>query len=121
MARTLAVNANNDLFIGRDGNISINVGIDAVKDACSQAAKTLLGEMVLRVNDGIPYDQAVWSGVPNIPVFVAALRTALLGVVDVTDVESLDVIQQADVLQYTAVINTVYGQTILTQGVPFSG
>lgn len=110
MTMTFSVDASNDLFIGRDGNLSISTGIEAVKQACQQAASTQRGQMVLRTDQGIPNFQVIWVGVPNIAQFTASIRQALLSVTDVTSVESLDVTQNGDVLEYIAVIDTVYGQ-----------
>ena len=45
--------------------------------------------MVFNVNQGIPYFQTVWIGVPNIQQFKAALRAAFLTVPNVVEVISL--------------------------------
>lgn len=109
MTQTLAVDANNDLFIGADDRLSISVGVFAVEQACAQAARTLLGEMVLATDQGLPYFQAVWTGAPNIPQYEAALRAALLAVADVTEVTTLSIGQNGNELTYSAEIATVYG------------
>lgn len=128
MTKSLAVDSNNDLYLDNNGNIAIVTGLTAVMQSCQQAAQTLLGEMVLQTNQGIPYFQVVFTGVPNVAQFEAALRTAFLAVPGVTQVASIDIIQTGDpdsaepfnALSYTATIDTIYGQGTLpfTQGSP---
>jgi len=114
MTKTFGVNENNDLFIGTDGNLVIRTGLLAVRDACANAAKAQLGEMVLDVNRGIPNFQTVWIGNPNIAQFEAALQKALSAVDGVTRVLGINTRVQNGVLSYTAGILTAYGQTVVT-------
>jgi hypothetical protein len=114
MTKTFATNANNDLYIGKDGNLVIQTGLLAVRDACSTAAKAQLGEMVLDTTRGIPNFQTVWIGAPNIPQFEAALRSTLEAVADVVRVVSLNSSISNGTLTYTAVILTTYGQTFIS-------
>lgn len=115
--QTLSANVNsniagvafNDLYLDADGNISLSFDIQAALQACAQAAQTLLGEMVFNVNQGIPYFQTVWVGVPNIQQFNAALRAAFLAVPNVVEVISLLTSQLNDTLTYSAVIRTTFG------------
>lgn len=109
MAQTLSVNAKNDIYLNHDGNLSISFDVQAVLQDCAQKAKTLLGEMVLNTDQGIPYFQLVWVGVPNIQQFTSALRLAFLSVTGVIEVVSLITSQVDDSLRYTAVIRTIYG------------
>jgi hypothetical protein len=109
MAQTLSVNANNDIYLDADGNISISYGVDAATQACAQAAKTRLGEVFLNANQGIPYEQTVWTGVPNTQQFTAALRAAFLNVPSVVEVLSLITSRNGNNLNYTAVIRTTFG------------
>ena len=117
MTQTFGVNENNDLFIGSDGNLSIVSGQQAVLFACASAAKAQLGEMIYAVNQGIPNFQAVWVGTPNLQQFEAALRNTLLNVSGVVQVDSITFTQtntsKGNILGYTAVIVTEYGETIL--------
>ena len=110
MTVTLSVNANNDLYLGSDGNIVLAVDITATLQACKQAVRTLLGEMVLATEQGLPYFQNLWGGVPNIQQFEAYIRQAILAVDGVQEIVSLTSEQQGDVFTYEAVILTVYGQ-----------
>ena len=112
---TLSVNANNDLFLDTFGNIVIAFDVQAVLQNCAHVAKVRLGEIVLAVNEGIPFFETVWNGTPNFQQFEAALRQAFYSVTGVLEVVSLIVSQVAaangklNTLAYTAVIRTVYG------------
>lgn len=109
MTQTFAVDASNDLAIGLDGALAIARDIEAVSYACRSTARVSRGEMVLAVNEGIPFRMTAWAGVPDAPGFEAALRQRLLAVPDVTGIVSLTTTRVGDRLGYVAVIRTVYG------------
>lgn len=108
---TFSVNAQNDLYLDPVGNIAFAFDLTAIIQQCTQAASTLLGEMIYNVNQGIPYFQTLWVGVPNIAQFTSALRRAFLAVGGVLEVVSLITSQSNNNLSYTAVIRTIYGNT----------
>lgn len=114
MSKIFAVNANNDLYLGTDGNLAVVTGITAVMQECQQAAQTRLGEMVLNIDLGVPYFEYVFNGVPNYAQFQAALRTAFLSVDNVTDVKTLNIVQDGDNLRYTAEIQTTFGNGVIS-------
>lgn len=99
----------NDIYLDDMGNISLSFDLKAVLEACSQAAQTLLGEIIFNQNQGIPYKETVWIGVPNVQQYTAALRVAFLNVPNVVEVVSLFTDQVNNELTYTAVIRTIYG------------
>lgn len=109
MTRVLAVNAKNDLFIGADGSLATAAGLDAVMQACQQAAQTQLGEMIYSTEEGVPNFDAVWNGSPKVAQFEAFLRRTLLAVPDVTGIVSLDTLVAANRLSYRVEIQTIYG------------
>ena len=109
MTQTLATDATNDLAIGSDGALAIVSGEEAVAYACRSTARVSLGEMVLAVNEGIPFRTTAWAGVPNALGFEAALRQRLLAVDGVTGIVSLTTARNGDRLSYVATIRTVYG------------
>ena len=127
--QTLSANVNsnipntafNDLYLDADGNISLSFDLQAALEACAQAAQTLLGEMVFNINQGIPYFQTVWIGVPNIQQFTAALRAAFLAVPNVVEVVSLITSQQNYNLTYSAIIRTSFGSGTLTNTIEPGG
>ena len=106
---TFAVNSDNDIYLDAQGNIAFAFDLTAITQQCKQVAQTLLGEMVYNVNQGIPYFQTVWVGVPNISQFTSALRRAFLAVGGVLEVVSLITSQSGNTLFYTAMIRTIYG------------
>jgi hypothetical protein len=126
--KTLAANINNtipgaafnDLYLDGDGSIVMSFDIQAVKEACAQAAQTILGEVIYNTSEGIPYFETLWVGVPNTPQFEAALRSAFLNVPNVTEVVSLLTSQENNTLTYNAVIRTTFGSTAIT-GVIING
>ena len=61
------------------------------------------------INQGIPYFETVWIGVPNIQQFSAALRAAFLTVPNVIEVISLITSQENNTLTYSAIIRTTFG------------
>lgn len=121
MTQTLSSNVNSsipgvafmDLYLNPYGNISVSYNLQAVLEECAQAAQTRLGELIYNTNVGIPYEQILWVGAPNIEQFNAALRVAFLSIDQVTDVISLTMSQSNNTLTYTAVINTTFGTGVV--------
>jgi hypothetical protein len=116
MTQTIATDANNDLFIGEDDRLVMVTGLAAVLQNCEHAAKTILGEMVLAVNEGLPYFQAIWTGAPKVAVFEAAFRTRILAVDGVVSIDALGFEISGEVLTYAATIQTVYGPGDIANG-----
>lgn len=109
--------APNDIYLDAEGNIATSYNLDAVLQACAQAAKTRLGEIVLDTTIGIPFFESVWIGKANLQQYTASLRSAFLAVAGgevVTDVSSLVTSQSGDNLYYTAKITTIYGTGTIT-------
>lgn len=113
MSRVIAVDLNNDLYIGPDGSLALADGLQAVMQAAQQAAQTQLAEMIFAVDQGLPNFSAVWNGAPNLPQFEAYLRRTLAGVFGVTGVNDLTVSIRDNRLTYRAVIKTIYGPGVL--------
>lgn len=113
MTRTLAVDANNDIYLGATGSLAIAENLAAVMQAAQQAAQTMLGEMEYAVDEGMPNFAVVWNGTPNVSQFDAALRRALLGVPHVTGVSSLTITRADNAVNYKATISTDYGPGVL--------
>lgn len=110
MTQTFATNENNDLFLDQNGNLAIYTGLQAVMQACENAVKAQLGEMIYAVSSGIPNFQNVWTGVVNEQQWEVAIVAALENVPDVTNVASIDVNIQNNVISYSATILTTFGQ-----------
>lgn len=114
MTQTFGVNANNDIYIGANGNLVILQGQAAVGAACASASRASLGEEVLATTSGIPFFQAIFVGVPNLQAANAALIQTLEqvdGVISVTSVTS-SITKNAlgkAVWAYVATIESEYG------------
>lgn len=113
MTRSLAVDENNDIFIGPDGALAVATARDAVLHVCAQVAKTQLGEMVFAVDQGLPNFEAVWNGAPNVGQFEAYLRRNLEAVPDVISVDSVTIDATGGALTYVAAIKTIYGPGVI--------
>lgn len=116
MTRTLAVDQSNDIYVGPDGNIAQATGLTAVLQACAEAAKAQLGEMIYAVDQGLPNFDALWNGSPNLRQYEAYLRANLLTVPDVIGIESVTIAQAGNAVVYTVVIQTIYGNGTLSNG-----
>ena len=79
-AQTLAVNAQNDIYIGDDGNIALVFNLQGTLQACAHSGKTILGEMIFAANQGLPNFQLIWVGVPNLQQYETAVPATLLAV-----------------------------------------
>lgn len=122
---TLSANVNNsipnvaynDLYLNSIGNIATSYDQQAILEECSQATKTLLGECVLNTNVGLPYQQALWIGVPQVQQFNAALTNALLSINGVLEVVSLITsqggAQSINTFTFTAVVRTIFGTGVV--------
>lgn len=115
--QTLSANVNNnipgvafnDIYLNSFGNISISLDQKAVLEGCAQAAQTVLGELIYFVDQGIPFFETVWIGVPNIQQYVAAITLAFLNVPNVTQVNELTTTQIDSNLGYQALISSNFG------------
>lgn len=107
--RMFASDSRNDLYLDSSGNIAIITGLQAVTQACEHAMQTILREMVLQYQDGLPDFEVVWNGSPNVVQFEAAARATLLRVPEVQAVTEFEATAAGNVLRYTATIKTQYG------------
>jgi hypothetical protein len=108
-AQCFAVNSNNDIYLGKDGNLAIVFDLQGTLQACAHASKTLLGEMIFATNQGLPNFQLIWVGVPNIQQYEAALRATLAEVDGVLEIVSFLADLSDNTLTYTVTIRTIYG------------
>ena len=110
MVQTIAVDVNNDLYLNEAGNIAFSYNLQAVLELCEHAMKTRLGECVLNTDEGLPYFEVVFNGVPNLLQFEGAAREALIQIEGVTEIVDFVMTLVDNTLQYTATIKTIYGQ-----------
>lgn len=112
---SIAVDENNDIYLDANGNLAIVYDLDAVRQDCDHAAKTLLGELIFDSNTGVPYLQTIFSGIVNFAQFEASLRDALLQANSaVVQVLNVSVTQTGNTVSYRAEIESTYGQTFIS-------
>ena len=109
MTQTFALSSTNDFVVGDDGSLVIATGIDAVLYACKNAALAQYQEMIYEYDKGVAYFDTVWTNSANVAQFESSLRAALLSVQGVTSIENLTVTITGDILNYSAIIETIYG------------
>jgi hypothetical protein len=114
VTRSLAVDGNNDLFIDGANGLAMVAGLAAAVQNCETAVKTLLNEMIFAQGDGLPYFEALWTGIPDSAVFEAALHARLLAVQDVTGIVELTTRLEGNAFKYDATISTIYGEGTLS-------
>lgn len=113
MSRVIAVDSNNDLYIGPDGSLALADGLQAVMQAAQQAAQTQLAEMIYAVDQGVPNFEAVWNGAANVAQFEAYLRRTITDVEGVTGIQDLTTTVSGNKLSYRVTIETIYGPGVL--------
>lgn len=106
--KSFAMNSNNDMYIGTDGNLAIVSDIDAVMQNCRSAMQAQLGEMQFDTARGMPNRATVYDTY-NPVQFTAAGRTTLAAVEGVVSVVNFTVQRSGDTLNYSATIKTIYG------------
>lgn len=110
---TILTDSNNDIQINDSYSVTMATGIDAVKASCEYAVKTMMGELILQGDDGVPNFQLIWNGAPNIAQAENAIREVLLKVDNVTGVSEISAFAQNNVLKYSATITTTFGEAQL--------
>ncbi len=116
MTQTFAINDQNDIYLGNNGNLVIFSGLPAVTQACQTATQAQLGEMVLETGKGIPNFQAVWVGTPNYALWSSYVLATLNAIDGVNEVTSLQVKTANNMLTYIAVIASEYGPAEIIGG-----
>jgi hypothetical protein len=114
MTQTFGLNAQHDLYLGPDGNLVVLSGVEAVAAACQTACLTQLSECVLETGIGLPNFQTVWVGTPDLAIWQSYLQDTMLNVDGVTQVDSIQLVINDNVLNFTATISTIYGPTTIS-------
>lgn len=117
MMRIFAVDQNNDLHLSPAGSLAINKDRTALMQACEHAMQALLNEMVFAQGRGLPYQETIWIGSPNLRLFEDASRRALSSITGVQSVASFEASAADHVLTYRATIKSIYGETPITGAV----
>lgn len=107
--RIFAVDKNNDLYIGPNGQLAMNADLAAFSQACEHAMQSLLGEMVFATGRGLPYMETVWGSSPNLRLFEDHARRILRGIPGSLGVTAFECENTDNTLTYRASIRSVYG------------
>lgn len=112
--KTLAVNSNNDIYIGADGNLAIVDGLESVKQRCEQAARILRNELPYAQSKGIPFFETPFGDSGNLGLYESYLRQQYTSVQDVTGVKYIRFRFEGTELQYEAGILSIYGEATIS-------
>lgn len=110
---TFDINKNNDIHLGNSGNLALANGERASKNRCEHYVKAIRGEMLHKLDMGIPYWKTTFGRQADIPLFESAFRDRLRELDDVISVVSFSAVLVDSTLNYTAVIQTIYGEITL--------
>ena len=108
--RTFLSNNQNSLVLGADGLLQIGNSFEFRAQAYRQFMLARRGEMIHEMTRGIPYEQIVWSGTPNVAQFEAAARATLSQVPGTVEILAFSATLEGDELLYTANILTDSGE-----------
>lgn len=110
---TLAVDLNNDLFIGSDGNLAFVRDVEAVSQNSVHYGKTLRNEMLHEFDLGIPFFIVAFGSSITPQQYEAATKQRILQTPGVIGIKAFETVQVDDDLQYTATIETIYGLSVI--------
>lgn len=113
---TLETDFNNDLVIGKDGNLSLISGLQAVAQTAEHYGYTLRGEMAFSADLGVPFFDVAFGATPNIAQFESFMRSRIMEVPEVIRINSFTAQQVNDSLLYNADIVTIYGAETISNG-----
>lgn len=104
--RTFSTNEGNDLYLDKQGNLSLAEDIHATAQASRNFASTRRAEMIHAMDLGIPFFQTTFDRFPSMAQLEASLRRRLLEIETVRSVTSLDVQYTNGEIKYTATLQT---------------
>jgi hypothetical protein len=114
---SIGENAKRDIYLTGTKNLALVTGLDECGQSCKSAVEVVLGECVLNLDHGLPYDQTMWTQyLPR--SFEAAARKAILAVLNVQSVLSFDLQRAGDRATYQAVIKTNFGLVSVAGVIP---
>lgn len=111
--RTFAVDENNDLVIGGDGNLRIVSDQQAAMIVCEQFARAARNEMIHRMNQGMPFFTVAFGEGSNLAQYEAAFRNRMRQIPQVIAVRSFNARLVDGTLRYDAEIQTRFGNVRL--------
>lgn len=105
---SIATDDLNDILVNDSNNFVLLDGIQATLQDCEHKLKAQRGEMVLQIDEGVPYEDTVFNNT-NLQAFRAASIEQLLDVPNVLEVIEFTPSWTGDVVSFVAVIRTIYG------------
>lgn len=114
--RTFDVTHDNDIFFRADGNVARAQGERAVMLVCEQFARAARGEMIHKMDRGIPFWPVAFGRAANLSQFEAAFRARMAEIPEVIAVDSFIATITDTVLKYEATIETEFGQVSVNNG-----
>ena len=114
--RTFAVTHNNDLLIGADGNLAFRKGQAAAVLVCEHYARAARGEMIHKMDRGMPFWPVAFGPRGNLAQFEAAFRARMREIPQVVAVVEFSAQIAEERLKYEATIDTIFGRASLSDG-----
>lgn len=108
--RSIATDANNDIYLDARGNLAVAEGIEAVRQAALNTARTNYKEIPLDTERGIPYMAVIFGEHPNIGLFMQFLVQELEQLEFVRGVSDFTSRVEGSTLKYSLTIQTDYGE-----------
>lgn len=99
---------NDDLIIGNNPDIFLHEK-EAVAQLSRDYALTLLGEMPLKKNRGIPYFQIVLGDYTNLKLFEHVMRKRMEEIPQIKSVENFEADKAGSVVSYSMTLVTDFG------------
>lgn len=111
--KTTSINDSGDMFLDRQGNLSVSREMDAVVELCTQASQVLQAELIYAQTRGIPFFDIVFIESPDLNLYEVHIRQALLSVKHVQSVDSVLFRWEGVDLHYQAEITTDFGKEVI--------
>lgn len=111
---TIKTNELNDLYLPDGKNLQVITGVEACSQNILQATLMRLGEDIYDTLSGVDYLGAIFTPQQDYDAARASISNAILNCQDVISIESLSISIDGNSFNYVAMINTVYGQTTVS-------
>lgn len=110
---TFDINNENDIYLSNRGNLAVVTAEKAVKNVCAHYAKALRGEMIHKIDKGMPFWKTTFGRQSDIPLFESVFRERMSEISDVIAVSDFTATLTDNTLSYQAEIQTQYGEITL--------
>jgi hypothetical protein len=109
--KILAQNGMNDIFLDDNGNFVFAEGVDAYATILADAVRTLIGELQLNVEAGIPWLETVFNSPNEIPLWKHNVSKTVLSYPFARSVTSIatEIIPGSKIMKYTITVVTDLG------------